>query len=102
MRNFISLSSAMAADVAVDGPTYKRVQQWNQSDLAFLRERARLIQAEIWFVENTLHFKSRGNRNATEITLVQGNELINVQVRADLAHQRSRIKVSGYDAQARE
>jgi phage protein D len=98
----IANDNALSADVAVDGPSYPIVQQWNQSDLAFLRERARLLQAEIWFAENTLHFKSRGNRNATELTLVAGNDLIDVQARADLAHQRSQIKVSGYDAQSRE
>jgi uncharacterized protein len=32
----------------VDGPRYGVVQQANQSDLAFLRARARLVQAELW------------------------------------------------------
>ena len=57
---------------APTGPTYKVVQQWNQSDLAFLRERARLIQAEVWFDDDTLCFKTRGNRTGTTLTLVQG------------------------------
>ena len=92
----------LGADVAADGPTYKVVQQWNQSDLAFLRERARLIQAELWLADDTLHFASRGNRSGTAITLVQGDELIDVQLRADLSHQRTKVKVSGYDAQARD
>jgi phage protein D len=91
----------LSADVAADGPTYKAVQQWNQSDLAFLRERARLIQAEVWLTDATLHFASRGNRVGTAITLVQGDDLIDVQLRADLSHQRTKVKVSGYDAQAR-
>ena len=30
------------------GPTYKVLAQVNQSDLAFLRDRARSIDAEIW------------------------------------------------------
>ncbi len=92
----------LSADVAADGPTYKVVQQWNQSDLAFLRERARLIQAEVWLEEDRLCFKSRGQRRGTTLTLVQGNELIDVQLRADLAHQRTAVKVSGYDAQGRD
>ena len=78
------------------------MQQWNQSDLAFLRERARLIQAEIWVENDRLCFKSRGNRTATSMTLVQGRDLLSVQVRADLAHQRTKVKVSGYDAAARD
>ena len=89
-----------AADA--DGPTYDVVQQWNMSDLAFLRERARRIQAEIWIEDETLNFKSRGQRRATELTLVQGNHLISLRARADLAHQRTKVKVSGYDAEQRD
>lgn len=86
---------------AADGPTYDVVQQWNQSDLAFLRYRARMVQAEIWMDGDTLNFKSRPNRTATDVALVQGNHLIAVRLRADLAHQRSKVKVSGYDATSR-
>jgi len=88
----------LTPDVAADGPTYAVVQQWNMSDLAFLRERARLIQAEVWVIDGTLHFASRSNRQATALTLTLGTELLDVQVRADLAHQRTAVKVSGYAA----
>lgn len=85
-----------------DGPTYDVVQQWNQSDLAFLRERALRIQAEVWVQDDTLHFKSRARRSGTEIALVQGGQLIAATLRADLAHQRTKVKVSGYDAKERD
>jgi phage protein D len=98
----IAQEHGMEADAAADGPTYKVVQQWNQSDLAFLRERGRLIQAEIWLDDGKLCFKSRGNRTATTITLVQGNQLIDVQVRADLAHQRTKVMTGGFDANQRD
>jgi phage protein D len=98
----IANEHSIAADVAAPGPTYTVVQQWNQSDLAFLRERARLIQAEVWFENDTLCFKTRPNRTAPALTLVQGAELMDVQIRADLAHQRTSIHVSGYDATARD
>lgn len=91
-----------AAGVSADGPTYDVVQQWNMSDLAFLRERARLIQAEVWCQDDTLYFQTRDQRTATELTLVQGNHLIEVRLRADLAHQRTRVSVSGYDARSRD
>ncbi len=85
-----------------DGPSHDVVQQWNQSDLAFLRERAARIQAEIWIDDTTLNFKSRDRRSGTELTLVAGNHLIALRARADLAHQRTRIHVSGYDASTRD
>lgn len=102
------IASAIASEhgltpaVDADGPTYDIVQQWNMSDLAFLRDRARKIQAEVWVEDETLNFKSRGNRTATELTLVAGNQLISVRARADLAHQRTKVKVSGYDASQRD
>ncbi|MBB5019139.1 phage protein D [Chitinivorax tropicus] len=89
-----------AADAA--GPTYQVVQQWNQSDLAFLRERARLIGAELWLEDDTLHFAQRDQRAGTELTLVNGNHLIKLEIRADLANQRGETHVAGYDLQARD
>ena len=98
----LATQHGLAAEVSADGPTYDVVQQWNQSDLAFLRERARLIQAELWIADDTLFFQGRDQRAGTELTLVQGNHLLSLSARADLAHQRTKIKVSGYDAQQRE
>ena len=98
----IASEHGMQVQAAADGPTYDVVQQWNLSDLAFLRERARLIQAELWFQDDKLYFMTRNKRTATELTLVRGNELIEVEARADLAHQRSKVKFSGYDARHRD
>jgi uncharacterized protein len=94
----IAAVHGLAADTAAEGPTYDVVQQLNQSDLAFLRDRARLVQAEIWVEDGTLNFKTRSNRAGTEVALAEGPDLISTQLRADLAHQRSKVRVSGYDA----
>jgi Bacteriophage probable baseplate hub protein len=113
MRTYENLSDAdiaseiasehgLSPEVNAEGPTYDVVQQWGQSDLAFLRERAERIQAEVWVDDDTLHFESRSSRAGTEITLVQGNQLLDVQLRADLAHQRTKVHVSGYDAAERD
>lgn len=90
----------LRAEVDVDGPRYDVVQQLNQSDLAFLRERARLVQAELWADGRTLHMASRPKRSGTELTLVQANQLLSVRLCADLSHQRSEVVVTGYDASA--
>jgi phage protein D len=98
----IASEHGMTAQTDAGGPTYDVVQQWNLSDLAFLRERARLIQAEIWFQDGKLYFMTRNKRTGTQLTLVRGNELIEIEARADLAHQRTKVKVSGYDAKDRD
>lgn len=94
----IAAEHGLTARVDAPGPRYDLVQQWNQSDLAFLRERARLLAAEVWVEGEELFFQSRDRRRATELTLVRGNDLIAVELRADLAHQRTAVRVSGYDA----
>lgn len=92
----------LEADVDAPGPRYDRVQQWNRTDLAFLRDRAALIRAEVWVADGTLHFRGRGARTGTEIALAQGGDLIEARLRADLAHQRTAVRVAGWDAAARE
>jgi phage protein D len=88
--------------IAADGPTYDLVQQANQSDLAFLRARARCLAAEVWAIDGELHFATRDQRAGTAVTLTRGAELLAVTARADLAHQCTGVKVSGYDAASRD
>lgn len=92
----------LEAEASVDGPTYDLLQQVNQSDLAFLRERARRLQADLWCDGKTLHLSDRGRRRGTKLTLVHGNELITARIGADLAHQRTEVSSSGYDAKRKE
>lgn len=98
----IASEHGLDAEVTVTGPPYDVLQQVNQSDLAFLRERARLLQAELWCTARTLHLSDRARRPGTRLTLVHGNELISARFTADLAHQRTDVAVSGYDARTKE
>lgn len=98
----IAAEHGLRAAVDADGPRYDVVQQLNQSDLAFLRDRARLLGAELWLVDGALHMATRPNRTAPSVTLVQGNQLLAATIRADLAHQRTEVRVTGYDAGRRE
>jgi phage protein D len=98
----VARAHSLQSDVEAPGPTYDVVQQANQSDLAFLRERARLVQAELWCTDRTLHFRTRPNRRGTTLTLVQGADLLSVRLTADLAHQRSEVVVTGWDVSSAE
>ena len=53
----IANEHGLSPSVDVSGPTYKVLAQINQSDLAFLRERARAIDAELWMEGSTLRHK---------------------------------------------
>jgi phage protein D len=93
----IASQHGLRAQADVSGPTYASIQQWNQSDLAFLRERARRMAADVWVADDTLHMATRDQRHGEQITLIQGNTLIQVSLRADLAHQRSEVSAGGWD-----
>jgi phage protein D len=89
-------------DFDLDGPTHRVLAQVNQSDLAFLRDRARAADAEVWVEGKTLHVQARSRRDAGELTLSAGKALHAFTGRADLAHQQTEFTVSGWDAEAKE
>ncbi|WP_138760653.1 phage late control D family protein [Modestobacter altitudinis] len=91
----------LSPQVDAAGPTYALVQQVNQNDLTFLRERARRIQAEVWAGDGVLHLATRDRRPGTAVTLTRGSDLIDVAARADLSEQCTAVHVSGYDATTR-
>jgi phage protein D len=65
--------------------------------MAFLRERARRFAAEVWVADGALHMATRDHRNGQALTLIQGSSLMQIRLRADLAHQRSKMVVGGFD-----
>ncbi|MDT5296264.1 MAG: uncharacterized protein QOJ76_3144 [Acidobacteriota bacterium] len=93
----IASQQGLTPQVDVDGPTYRVLTQVNQSDLAFLRERAASIDAEIWVEDRTLHAQARTRRNANTVALKYGSTLLEFSVLADLSHQRTTVRVSGWD-----
>jgi phage protein D len=100
--NQIATDHGLRADVSVSGPSYKVLAQINQSDLAFLRERARSIDAELWMDGSTLSAKPRtGRSTAGAIELNYGNKLREFTVIADTAGQRTSVTVGGWDVGAK-
>jgi phage protein D len=93
----IASDHGLTAQIDADGPTYKLLAQVNQSDLAFLRERARSIDAELWMNDTTLSMKSRAGRRGNAVPLTFSQELTSFKVTADLATQRSSVTANGWD-----
>lgn len=89
-------------DIDVNGPSYTVLTQVNQSDLAFIRQCARDVDAEIWFEDDTLYAQARSRRMTDELSLNFGHRLLEFSVTADLAQQRTSIVVSGWDVAAKE
>jgi uncharacterized protein len=100
--NRIAADHGLDKTVDVETVTLPTVAQLNQSDLAFLRYLARIVDADVWFDGDKLQFKARPRQTATPVTLVYGQTLHEVSVSADLAHQRTAVVVSGWDVAAKE
>lgn len=94
----------LQAEIDLDGPTHKVIAQVNQSDLAFIRERARRMDGEVWLDDRTLHVQPRPRRTAggDELTLEFGRGLLEFTVTADLARQPTSLVVSGWDVEAKD
>lgn len=99
--NQIANEHGLRSSVDVHGPRYNVLAQVNQSDLAFLRERARAIDAEVWMDGNTLHAQRRTNRAQGTLKMSYGKDLREFSVLADLAMQRTGVTVNGWDVSSK-
>ena len=98
----IATDHGLSKDLNVTGPKYKVLAQVNQSDLAFMRERARAIDAEVWMDGSTLHAATRADRNGGSLQMTRGNQLREFRVLADLALQRTSVTVNGWDVASKK
>lgn len=98
---------AIAADhgltpvLDMDGPKRTALAQVNQSDLAFLRECARKLDADVWIEGTELHATIRSRRSSPAIELTWPGGVRSVAVTADLASQRTSVTVSAWDAKSK-
>ena len=97
----IAADHGLGAQIDVTGPTHEALTQVNQSDLAFLRERARGLNAELWVDGSTLHVQPRTRRAASAFELTLGSRLREFSVTADLAGQRTSLLAHGWDVAAK-
>jgi phage protein D len=84
-------------DVSVPGGTHAVLAQLNQTDLAFLRDRCRTVGAELWVEGERLRARPRPDRGGARVKLGYGRNLREFSALADLAHQRTRLAVTGWD-----
>jgi phage protein D len=98
----IASDHSLTPEIDASGPTHKVLAQVNQSDLAFIRERAHAIDAEVWVEGSKLKVKKRAARDAGSAELTWQSQLRAFEVTADLAGQRTAVTVSGWDVSGKE
>lgn len=72
-------------------------QQFNESDLRFLRRLLARYDADAQIVGTELHVGSRAQAHRSAIELQYLSQLKEVTVLADLAHQTSKVTATGWD-----
>jgi phage protein D len=97
----IASDHGLHPDLDFDGPVFPVLAQVNQSDLAFLRERADDVDAAVWVRGDSLYVRSRARRPAETVTLTYGCGLHELRIAADLGHQFSAVAVGGWDVAAK-
>lgn len=94
----VAQDAGLTPQADVPGPTHAQVWQVNQTDLGFLRSRARAVDARLGAADSTLAFAPRrgGDESEEPIALTTLRELLSFEATADLAHQRAEVHVHGW------
>jgi phage protein D len=92
----IADGAGLRAEVDASGPSHRQRWQVGESELELLRERAEAVDGRIILHDGALTVRARAD-GARPIPLSYQNELIRFDVRADLAQQRTRVRVHGWD-----
>ena len=97
----IAQAVGLQADVETTQTVYEHIFQHNQSDLAFLHQRARRIGYECFVTDGKLVFRSPPTGSG-ELTLRWGQDLLSFRPRMTLAEQVDEVIVRGWDVNKKE
>jgi phage protein D/phage baseplate assembly protein gpV len=97
----IAQLAGLQAEVQPTGIVYDHIFQHNQSDLAFLMQRAWRIGYECFVSGGKLFFRKPPHGSAN-LKLTWGEDLITFSPRMNLAEQVSEVIVKGWDPQKQE
>jgi phage protein D len=92
----IAQAAGLQAQVDSTSAVYDHIYQHNQSDLAFLMERAWRIGFECFVSDGKLHFRKPPSDSA-RVTLTWGDDLLSFSPRMTLAEQVDEVVVKGWD-----
>ncbi|PLR23010.1 hypothetical protein SGCZBJ_16785 [Caulobacter zeae] len=102
MLQQVGSDAGLTPTAQVDGPSYVQHLQVNQSDLELLRERAAVSDGLLVLDDRALTVEARSAAADPPIRMSNYNELLRFTVLADLAHQRTKVRVHGWDVSAKQ
>jgi phage protein D/phage baseplate assembly protein gpV len=92
----IAQAAGLQSAIDITSAVYEHLYQQNQSDLAFLMERAWRIGFECFVSEGKLFFRKPHIENAS-LTLTWGDDLLSFNPRMTLAEQVDEVVIKGWD-----
>jgi len=97
----IAQAAGLKTDVEPTSTVYDHIFQHNQSDLAFLLQRAWRIGYECYLIDDTLYFH-KPRIGTEEMVLNWGKDLLSFQPRMTVAEQVKEVMVRGWDVEKKE
>ncbi len=101
LANQVAQALGLQAKVDPTSTVYDHIFQHNQSDLAFLGQRAWRIGYECFVDDGTLYFR-KPPAGPAGITLTWGSDLLSFLPRMTLAEQVDEVVVKGWDVEKQE
>lgn len=98
----VAAAQGLRAEVTIDAPAQEQVPQAGAADLAALRQQAARADAPLLLRDGTLLLRPRSRGDGAPVALSRLNQLIRFEVAADLAGQRSAVRVRGWDVDGGE
>lgn len=92
----IASEAGLTAEVEDSGTVHDYILQANQTDLDFLRERARQIQFEVIVEDKTLIFRPVNNAQSESLTLTMDDDLLEFYPRLSSMGQVSEVSVRSW------
>ncbi len=97
----IANNAGLSSDVTTTSTVYDHIYQHNQTDLAFLLQRAWRIGFECFVAEGKLCFR-KPPTDGEGVTLTWGTDLLSFNPRMSLAEQVNEVVVKGWDVEKKE
>lgn len=98
----IASDNGLKAQVDATSEVHQYVYQNNQSDMAFLFERARRINYEVYIDNKNLYFRKPQSTGAKVLTFKRGENLKNFAARLTGSGQVSQVIVRGWDPRSKK
>ena len=98
----VAMAGGLRAKVVDTKITHEYVVQHNQTDLEFLRKRARLIGYEVYVRDKVLYFQPPQHAKPAAATLRIGEEITEFTPRLQTLNQVGELSVRGWDMTAKK